>query len=221
MGTAKTGKRAARRPEENPAGSFWHGHLERLQERAAQLYLSYTGLLAEIAEAAGHLAGSRACRGAGEPAVPVAQVELGEVGGMRAVRMVFPVVPAPFNRWFRRSQLARWSLEVDAETRALWETLVAAAMPGFDGVGPFEKATLFIRHVRPEPLDADAIDYTVKYLVDALVLAGLLAGDSGEQLEYHVKVVTDPRSQGFVEVTAVEGSAFSPPGFVPLRAPGA
>lgn len=208
------------RPGKTPAASFWAAHLEALQESAGHVYISYTRLLARITELARQAVGDLVAPGSGLTGVALGGrvlVEVGTVDQMRAVKLVFPVAPAPFNRWFRCSWQARWSIQVETETRALWETLVAAAEPQLADVAPFEEATLFLRYVRPRSVDADAFDYSVKYLVDALVRAGMLAGDEGNRLRYQVEVVTDPQSAGSVELIIVEGDALSHPQFVPVE----
>lgn len=67
--------------------------------------------------------------------------------------------------------------EADRETRMLWQELLAEAVKQLGGVSCLDEAFVAFRFVRRVPVDGDAFDYAVKYLLDAFQAAGLLTSD--------------------------------------------
>lgn len=111
--------------------------------------------------------------------------------GYAGLRMVFSVSPVPFNRWFRTDPSRPWTVQLDVEVRQMWRELVEEALAGLGDAGlfPIGKASVHFTFRRRRRVDADAFDYTVKYVLDALVERGVLSGDACDGVKYSVEVV--------------------------------
>lgn len=120
--------------------------------------------------------------------------------GHPELRLSFPVSPVPFNRWFRVDPSRPWTVQLEVETRQMWRELVEAALGDLCclDVFPIAQASVWFTFRRRRRVDADAFDYTVKYVLDALVEVGVLSGDSWDRVEYSVRVV--PSEVDSVEV---------------------
>jgi hypothetical protein len=107
------------------------------------------------------------------------------------LRLSFPVSPVPFNRWFRTDPSRPWTVQLDVEVRQMWRELVEEALVGLGDAGlfPIGKASVHFTFRRRRRVDADAFDYTVKYVLDALVEGGVLSGDACDRVKYSVEVV--------------------------------
>jgi hypothetical protein len=108
--------------------------------------------------------------------------------------ILFQLACPPVNRWFRRNKTVAATLHADYQMQVLWIELAQEAAGQLGGV-QFKKAALGVRFITDPRVDADAFDYTLKYLIDGLCAAGILASDGQEALVHFVRVEkgTPPR----------------------------
>ncbi|MEW5932516.1 MAG: hypothetical protein AB1816_02900 [Bacillota bacterium] len=143
------------------------------QKYLSGLQVAYTALLRQLHRVERTVQGL----GAGGEKQRAARVRAWHDRESSAVCMVFEVSWLPFNRWFRVYRQIPLTGEADRETRMLWHDLVAEAAEQLGSVACLGEAFVAFRFVRKVPVDGDAFDYTVKYLLDAFQAAGLLTSD--------------------------------------------
>lgn len=143
------------------------------QKYLSALQVAYTALLRQLHRV------ERAAQGlgAGGEGQRVAQVWAWYDRETCVVCMVFEVSWLPFNRWFRVYRQIPLTGEADRETRMLWHDLVTEAVEQLGSTACLDEAFIVFKFVRKVPVDGDAFDYTVKYLLDAFQAAGLLSSD--------------------------------------------
>lgn len=153
------------------------------QKYLSALQMAYTALLRQLHRVEKAAQGS----GAEGERQRVARVRAWHDRETSAVCMVFEVSWLPFNRWFRVYRQIPLTGEADRETRMLWHDLVTEAVEQLGSVACLDEAFVVFKFVRKIPVDGDAFDYTVKYVLDAFQAAGLLSSD--RKVVYAVELV--------------------------------
>jgi hypothetical protein len=118
---------------------------------------------------------------------PAIRIEVKQDPESKAVRITFGVGCLPVNRWFRRNTSFSAALDADYQMQVLWIELAQEAARQLNGVC-FEKAAMMVRFIVRTRADADAFDYVLKYVVDGLRAAGILASDTSDALLHLVEV---------------------------------
>ena len=114
-------------------------------------------------------------------------------------------IPLSLNEWSRRRPAYIARLKADYATE-VWAAVLAARQHGTWDGQRFHQAECVVRYHFPDGQRRDPDNYTPKFLLDALVAAGVLTDDDFTHLDLRIQRGADARPP-WVEVVVEEMSS--------------